>query len=99
MTKTELVERIYQQVGLSKKDSAQLVESVFETIKGTLARGEQVKISGFGKFAVREKGPRSGRNPQTGQAILIEARRVVTFRPSRALNVPLNDGDAPRAGG
>ena len=78
MTKAEIVEQIYEQVGFSKKESAELVEKVFETIKETLARGEKVKISGFGNFVVREKNARKGRNPQTGEEILLEARDVIT---------------------
>ena len=96
MTKAELVEQIHEQVGFSKKDSAELVEEVFKTIKETLARGETVKISGFGNFLVRGKKARKGRNPQTGQEILLEARRVLTFKPSLALRNILNE-DAPSA--
>jgi len=91
MTKAEIVEQIYEQVGFSKKESADLVEKVFETIKETLARGEKVKISGFGNFVVRGKNARKGRNPQTGQEILLEARRVLTFKPSLVLKTMLND--------
>ena len=91
MTKAEIVEQIYEQVGFSKKESADLVEQVFQTIKETLARGEKVKISGFGNFVVREKNARKGRNPQTGQEILLEARRVLTFKPSLVLKNILND--------
>jgi integration host factor subunit alpha len=95
MTKAEIVEQIYEQVGFSKKESAELVEKVFDTIKDTLARGEKVKISGFGNFVVREKNARKGRNPQTGQEILLEARRVLTFKPSLVLKNILNDDDTP----
>ena len=91
MTKAEIVEQIYEQVGFSKKESAELVEKVFQTIKETLARGEKVKISGFGNFVVRPKNARKGRNPQTGQEILLEARRVLTFKPSLVLKNVLND--------
>ena len=91
MTKAEIVEQIYEQVGFSKKESAELVEKVFDTIKITLARGEKVKVSGFGNFVVREKNARKGRNPQTGQEILLEARRVLTFKPSLVLKTILND--------
>ena len=91
MTKAEIVEQIYEQVGFSKKESAELVEQVFQTIKETLARGEKVKISGFGNFVVRPKNARKGRNPQTGKEILLEARRVLTFKPSLVLKNVLND--------
>jgi integration host factor subunit alpha len=91
MTKAEIVEQIYEQVGFSKKESAELVERVFQTIKETLARGEKVKISGFGNFVVRPKNARKGRNPQTGQEILLDARRVLTFKPSLVLKNILND--------
>ena len=93
MTKADLVEQIYQQMGFSKKGTAEIVEEVFETIKDTLARGEPVKISGFGKFVVRGKRVRKGRNPHTGGEILLKARRVVTFRPSQSLKELLNDAD------
>jgi integration host factor subunit alpha len=98
MTKAEIVEQIYEQVGFSKKESAELVEKVFETIKDTLARGEKVKISGFGNFVVRPKNARKGRNPQTGEEILLDARRVLTFKPSLVLKNLLNDEPPPAAG-
>ena len=91
MTKAEIVEHIYEKVGFSKKESAELVEKVFEIIKETLAAGEKVKISGFGNFVVREKNARKGRNPQTGEEIRLAARRVLTFKPSLVLKNVLND--------
>jgi integration host factor subunit alpha len=94
MTKAEIVEQIYERVGFSKKESADLVEKVFEIIKETLRDGEKVKISGFGNFVVREKNARKGRNPQTGEEIVLDARRVLTFKPSLVLKNLLNDGDA-----
>jgi integration host factor subunit alpha len=93
MTKAEIVEQIYERVGFSKKEAAELVEKVFDIMKDTLAEGEKVKISGFGNFVVRQKNARKGRNPQTGQEILLEARRVLTFKPSLVLKSILNDGD------
>ena len=90
MTKAEIVEHIYERVGFSKKESADLVEKVFQIIKETLAGGEKVKISGFGNFVVREKNARKGRNPQTGEEIRLEARRVLTFKPSLVLKNILN---------
>jgi integration host factor subunit alpha len=90
VTKAEITERIFSKVGFSKKESADIVELVFDTIKETLENGEKIKISGFGNFVVREKRPRIGRNPQTGQEIEISARRVITFRPSQVLKSALN---------
>jgi integration host factor subunit alpha len=93
MTKADIVEEIYEKVGFSKKESAELVEKVFDAIKETLADGEKVKISGFGNFVVRDKNSRKGRNPQTGQEILLEARKVLTFKPSLVLKNLLNEDD------
>ena len=101
MTKADIVEHIYERVGFSKKESAELVERVFDIIKDTLAKGEKVKISGFGNFVVREKNARKGRNPQTGEEIRLDARRVLTFKPSLVLKTVLNDeeGEQPRRAG
>ena len=85
MTKADIVEHIYERVGFSKKESAELVEKVFEIIKETLAEGEKVKISGFGNFVVREKNARKGRNPQTGEEIKIKAKNVPKFVAGKAL--------------
>lgn len=90
MTKAEIIEEIYEKVGFSKKESAEIVELVFDTMKTTLEKGEKIKISGFGNFVVRQKRPRIGRNPQTGEEIEISARRVLTFRPSQVLKASLN---------
>jgi integration host factor subunit alpha len=90
VTKAEITERIFNKVGFSKKESADIVELVFDTMKETLEKGEKIKISGFGNFVVREKRPRIGRNPQTGEEIEISARRVITFRPSQVLKSILN---------
>lgn len=90
MTKADIIEAIYEKVGFSKKEAADLVELVFDTIKETLARGEKIKISGFGNFVVRDKKPRTGRNPQTGEAIKITQRRVLTFKPSQVLRTEVN---------
>ncbi len=97
MTKADLVENIYERVGFSKKESAELVELVFEIIKQTLEEGEKIKIAGFGNFVVREKKSRRGRNPQTGQEIRISARKVLTFKPSQVLKNTLNQSLAPAA--
>ena len=91
MTKADLVERVCEQVGgFSKKEAADIVDAVFDTMKGVVEEGDKIKISGFGNFVVREKKPRPGRNPQTGQEIIIEARRVLTFKPSNVLKAALN---------
>ena len=94
MTKADLVEAIHTKVGFSKKESADIVEMVFDTIKETLEKGEKIKVSGFGNFEVRDKRARVGRNPQTGEVIEISARRVLTFKPSQVLKNALNTGDA-----
>src|SRR3954465_1904358 len=90
MTKADIVEALYEKVGFSKKEAADLVELVFDTIKQTLSQGQKIKISGFGNFVVREKRSRIGRNPQTGESIEITARRVLTFRPSQVLRAEVN---------
>lgn len=90
MTKADIVEALYEKVGFSKKEAADLVELVFDTLKGTLSGGQKIKISGFGNFVVREKRSRVGRNPQTGESIQISARRVLTFRPSQVLRSDVN---------
>jgi integration host factor subunit alpha len=90
MTKADIVEALYEKVGFSKKEAADLVELVFDTLKTTLSQGQKIKISGFGNFVVREKRSRIGRNPQTGESIEISARRVLTFRPSQVLRAEVN---------
>jgi len=90
MTKAGIAECIFEKVGFSKKDCQDVVETIFGTIKEALERGESVKLSGFGNFAVKEKKARMGRNPQTGEGITISSRRVVTFRPSQILKDTVN---------
>jgi integration host factor subunit alpha len=90
MTKADIVENIYEKVGLSKEESTRIVELVLELAKETLVRGERIKISGFGNFVVRQKRSRRGRNPQTGEEIEISARRVLTFKSSPILKKVLN---------
>ena len=85
VTRAHLTEAVYQEVGLSRNESADLVESVLEKISSTLSGGEGVKISSFGSFGVRMKGERIGRNPKTGEEVTITPRRVVVFRPSHIL--------------
>lgn len=95
LTKADLVERVYERIRCSKKEATDMVESVFEIIKGRLEHGEKVKISGFGNFVVAEKHPRRGRNPQTGEEIVISGRRVMTFKASQVLKATMNDDAAP----
>lgn len=90
VTKADLVDDVYSAVGFSKKDSANIVDLFFDTIKETLEDGEKLKVSGFGNFVVRQKKERVGRNPQTGDAIKISARKVLTFKPSQVLKNSLN---------
>ncbi len=90
MTKADIVEAIYEKIGFSRKESAEIVDLVFDLMKETLESGDKIKISGFGNFVVREKRSRKGRNPQTGQELEISARRVLTFKPSQVLRKALN---------
>lgn len=91
MTKADIVEQVYERLGaFSKKESADIVEMVFESIKETLETGEKIKISGFGNFVVRQKKERTGRNPQTGEEIRIAPRKVLTFKPSQVLKNAIN---------
>ena len=85
MTKADIVDKVYKEANFSKKEAADLIDLVFKIIKDTLSKGEKVKISGFGNFSIRDKETRTGRNPQTGQAMDISARRVLTFKPSPIL--------------
>lgn len=95
MTKAEIVQALYTRVGgFSKKESADIVDMVFEMMKETLGRGEKIKISGFGNFVLRDKRQRPGRNPQTGDPIKISERRVLTFKASQILKQALNPRDA-----
>ncbi len=82
MTKAELADKLYEKVGLPKKEAITIVETLFNSMKNILAEGESIKITGFGTFLVRKKGARKGRNPKTGSELEIEQRRVVTFKPS-----------------
>ena len=93
MTKADIVERIYEKVGFSKKEATEVVESIFEIVKKHLELQEKVKISGFGNLVVHEKRPRKGRNPQTGEDIVISGRRVLTFKASQVLKKTMNPED------
>ena len=90
VTRAQLSEAVYQEVGLSRNESADLVETVLNEISSALARGEMVKISSFGSFAVRRKGKRVGRNPKTGKEVPINPRRVLVFRASHVLKDQIN---------
>jgi integration host factor subunit alpha len=98
MTKADIVERIYEKAKASKKDASDVVDLVFELIKGRLEAGEKVKLSGFGNFVVNAKRPRKGRNPQTGEEIIISGRRVLSFKASQVLKNAINDGVRPSDG-
>jgi len=85
LTRMDLTEAVFREVGLSRNESAELVENVLDHITDALAAGESVKISSFGTFSPRDKGPRVGRNPKTGEEVPIHPRRVLTFRPSQLM--------------
>jgi integration host factor subunit alpha len=95
MTKADIVQAVYTKLGgFSKKEAADLVDQVFDSMKETLGRGEKIKISGFGNFVLRDKRQRQGRNPQTGEPIVITARRVLNFKASQLLKQALNEEGA-----
>ena len=87
LTKAELAEALFEQLGLNKREAKEFVDYFFEQVRHSLEAGEQVKLSGFGNFELRDKNQRPGRNPKTGEEIPISARRVVTFRPGQKLKV------------
>ena len=91
ITRAQLGEAVYQEVGLSRNESAELLESVLSEMSNALARGETVKISSFGSFSVRQKGQRIGRNPKTGKEVPILPRKVLVFRPSLVLKSQINE--------
>ena len=94
VTRADLCEAVYQKVGLSRTESAALVELVLKEITDCLERGETVKLSSFGSFVVRKKGQRIGRNPKTGKEVPISPRRVMVFKPSAILKQRINNGAA-----
>ncbi|MFQ5939119.1 MAG: integration host factor subunit alpha [Alphaproteobacteria bacterium] len=98
VTRAHLSEAVYQEVGLSRNESADLVESILKEISNALIRGEGVKVSSFGSFSVREKGQRIGRNPKTGEEVPILPRRVLIFRASHVLKNRINDTLTDTAG-
>ena len=85
LTKAQMADRLFDELGLNKRDAQEIVELFFDELRDALERNEQVKLSGYGNFDLREKGERPGRNPKTGEEIPISARRVVTFRPGQKL--------------
>ncbi|MBA4802076.1 MULTISPECIES: integration host factor subunit alpha [Euryhalocaulis] len=85
LTRADLAEAVYEEIGLSRQDSTELVESLLDTISSRLAQGQSVKLSSFGAFNVRDKNGRIGRNPKTGEEVPIEPRRVLVFKPSQVL--------------
>lgn len=91
MTKADIAEEIHTTTGLSKKDSMGILEELFSVMKSTLEAGENIKVSGFGNFEVKQKKDRIGRNPQTGESITIEARKILSFKPSMVLKSAIND--------
>jgi integration host factor subunit alpha len=91
LTKADIIESVNQQLGLPQKKSTELVEQLIETIKSTLASGEDVLVSGFGKFSVNDKKKRKGRNPATGDSMVLRPRRVVTFKCSGKLRRKINE--------
>ena len=98
VTRAQLAEQIYMQVGLSRNESAELLEDVLERLARVLEAGEPVKISGFGTFSVRQKGRRIGRNPKTGVEVPILPRCVLVFRPSQVMKADVNGDPPPPAG-
>ncbi len=92
LTRSDLSEAVYREVGLSRNESADLVESILQHLSDALVAGDTVKISSFGTFSVRDKNARIGRNPKTGEEVPIEPRRVLVFRPSHILKDKINEG-------
>jgi integration host factor subunit alpha len=93
MTKADLVDRIFEKIGLSKKEAQEIIEILFDTMRQTFVEGESVKISGFGTFNVRQKMARRGRNPKTGDDLRISPRRVITFRASNQVKSAIEKRD------
>lgn len=93
LTKAELADNLFDKLNVSKREAKELIELYFEEIRGALESGEQVKLSGFGNFDLRDKSSRPGRNPKTGEDIPISARRVVTFKPGQKLKTRIEDAD------
>ncbi len=92
MIKADIVDKVYEKLGLSRNEATEVVDKIFDTIKDSLEEGEKVQIVGFGTFDLREKNERVGRNPKTGEEITINSRRVLTFKTSRILRDLVNNG-------
>lgn len=97
LTKAQLAELLFEQIGLNKRESKDMVDAFFDLISNSLVEGDDVKITGFGNFQIRTKSPRPGRNPRTGEAIPIAARRVVTFHASQKLKEQIQTGSPANA--
>ena len=95
LTRMDLSEAVFREVGLSRNESADLVESVLDNISSALVKGENVKVSSFGTFSIRDKTERIGRNPNTGEEVPILPRRVLTFRPSHLMKERVSNGNKP----
>jgi len=93
LTKVDITKSVRENIGIPKKDSVRVVESLFDIIKSEFVKGNHVNISGFGKWSVKAKKKRKGRNPQTGEALMVAARKVLTFKPSYVLRNKVNSGD------
>ena len=91
LTKNEIIDSMYEQLDIPRKECAQITESIFDIIKEELENGNPVMVSGFGKWTVKSKRKRNGRNPKTGESMVIDARKVVTFKPSSSLKNKVND--------
>mgnify|MGYP001297709982 FL=1 len=96
LTKAEMAEKLFEELGLNKREAKEVVELFFEEVRSSLESNEQVKLSGFGNFDLRDKNQRPGRNPKTGEEIPITARRVVTFRPGQKLKSKVEAYVGPR---
>ena len=94
LTKAQLADMLFEQIGLNKREAKDMVDAFFDLVTRSLVEGQDVKISGFGNFQIRTKAPRPGRNPRTGEAVAIEARRVVTFHASPKLKEQVKAGDS-----
>ena len=97
LTKAEMAEKLFEELGLNKREAKEVVELFFEEVRSSLESNEQVKLSGFGNFDLRDKSQRPGRNPKTGEEIPITARRVVTFRPGQKLKARVETYAGPRS--
>ncbi len=97
ITRAQLSEAVYQEVGLSRNESSDLLESVLSYITESLSKGDTVKISSFGSFSIRQKGERIGRNPKTGEEVPILPRKVLVFRPSQVLKSRINEGNSSKS--